>query len=401
MKILWITSVYPSAQKPGEGVFHETQAQELYKLGIDITVICPRPFHPAPVRMLKKAYRKKDARPEYEIRKGIPVYRPLYQALPGQLKWAQPHRRIAASVLRTIRKNRLNAELIHAHFAMPSGGTAAIVSQALGIPYMLTLHGSDVNIYPHYSKGAYKAFRTAVQSAADVLAVSPKLQEQTRKLTGVNSTVLPIGIQLGRFQENEMSKHEFRKKLGLPQDRILFVYIGRLVKEKGIFELAEATDSLDERFTAVFVGDGPAKPMLEHKDKIILTGQVPNQKVKEYLLAADMFVLPSYSEGMPTVVIEALSLQVPVICTDVGGAGFLFGDHRHLLIEPKSSLALTNAIVSYADQDGWKPDVSADLYQTIRTEYDASKNAMALRDRYQAVIQAQEEQFKAERQRPS
>lgn len=182
---------------------------------------------------------------------------------------------------------------------------------------------------------------------------------------------------------------------------MLLVYIGRLVKEKGIFELAEATDSLDERFTAVFVGDGPAKPMLEHKDKIILTGQVPNQKVKEYLLAADMFVLPSYSEGMPTVVIEALSLQVPVICTDVGGAGALFGDHRHLLIEPKSSLALTNAIVSYADQDGWKPDVSADLYQTIRTEYDASKNAMALRDRYQAVIQAQEEQFKAERQRPS
>lgn len=44
MKILWITSVYPSSMKPGEGVFHETQVQELQKLGLDITVICPRPF---------------------------------------------------------------------------------------------------------------------------------------------------------------------------------------------------------------------------------------------------------------------------------------------------------------------------------------------------------------------
>lgn len=59
MKILWITSVYPSSLKPGEGVFHETQVQELQKLGLDITVICPRPFHSAPVRMLKKAYRKR------------------------------------------------------------------------------------------------------------------------------------------------------------------------------------------------------------------------------------------------------------------------------------------------------------------------------------------------------
>lgn len=68
MKILWITSVYPSSLKPGEGVFHETQVQELLKLGLDITVICPRPFHPAPVRMLKKAYRKR--MPDQNMRYG-------------------------------------------------------------------------------------------------------------------------------------------------------------------------------------------------------------------------------------------------------------------------------------------------------------------------------------------
>ncbi|MFQ6318911.1 teichuronic acid biosynthesis protein TuaC [Bacillus halotolerans] len=385
MKILWITSVYPSSLKPGEGVFHETQVQELLKLGLDITVICPRPFHPAPVRMLKKAYRKKDARPEYEIRKGIPVYRPFYPAVPGQLKWAQPHRRIGAAVLKSIKQHDLNPDLIHAHFAMPSGGAAAVVSKTIGIPYILTLHGSDVNVYPHYSKGAFKAFKTAVGSASAVLAVSEKLQEETKKLSGFDSTVLPIGIQLSRFQENEQTKEEIRKNLGLPLDHRLAVYVGRLVKEKGIFELSDAIEMMEEPPRAVFVGDGPAKSLLMQKGHIV-TGQVPNHRVREYLLAADMFVLPSYSEGMPTVVIEALALRVPVICTDVGGVASLFGKHRHMLIEPKSAQALANTISLYAKDQIWQPEVADELYQIIHTQYDAGKNARALHDQYQMVL---------------
>ncbi|AMA54055.1 teichuronic acid biosynthesis protein TuaC [Bacillus inaquosorum] len=385
MKILWITSVYPSSLKPGEGVFHETQVQELQKLGLDITVICPRPFHSAPVRMLKKAYRKKDARPEYEIRKGVPVHRPFYRAVPGQLKWAQPHRRIASAVLKTMKQRDIHPDLIHAHFAMPSGGAAAVVSESERIPYVLTLHGSDVNVYPHYSKGAFKAFNRAVGSASAVLAVSHKLQEETKTLSGFDSSVLPIGIQLSRFQENEQTKEEIRKKLGLPLDQRLAVYVGRLVREKGIFELSEAIESLKEPPKAVFVGDGPAKSLLIQKGHIV-TGQVPNHKVRDYLLAADMFVLPSYSEGMPTVVIEALALRVPVICTDVGGVASLFGKHQHLLIKPKSAQALAEAITLYEHEQIWKPEVADDLYEIVQAQFDAGKNAKALHHQYQTVM---------------
>ncbi|MGF7534405.1 glycosyltransferase family 4 protein [Bacillus mexicanus] len=385
MKILWITSVYPSSLKPGEGVFHETQVQELQKLGLDITVICPRPFHSAPVRMLKKAYRKKDARPEYEMRKGTPIYRPFYQAVPGQLKWAQPHRRIASAVLKMMKQRGLHPDLIHAHFAMPSGGAAAVVSESVRIPYVLTLHGSDVNVYPHYSKGAFKAFNRAVGSASAVLAVSCKLQEETKKLSGFDSSVLPIGIQLSRFQENEQTKEEMRKKLGLPLDQRLAVYVGRLVKEKGVFELSEAIESLKEPPKAVFVGDGPAKSMLIQKGHIV-TGQVPNHQVRDYLLAADIFVLPSYSEGMPTVVIEALALKVPVICTDVGGVASLFGKHRHLLIKPKSAEALAEAIILYEHGQIWKPEIADNLYGIVQARFDAGKNAKALHHHYQRVV---------------
>ncbi|MFP3394634.1 glycosyltransferase, partial [Brevibacillus sp. SIMBA_076] len=70
----------------------------------------------------------------------------------------------------------------------------------------------------------------------------------------------------------------------------------------------------------VFVGKGPlAKELTERAgESILLPGQVPNDQVKDYLMAADLFALPSYSEGMPTVVLEALALKVPVIATRVG-----------------------------------------------------------------------------------
>lgn len=390
LKVLWMTSVYPSSRKPGEGVFHETQVQALRKLGIDVTVICPLPVNPAPLRVLKKQYRSIRNVPDYEERNGVSVYRPPYTALPGQLKWAQPHHRMAKSILRTIEQNGLLPDVIHAHFAMPSGGAAAVVSQRISIPYVLTLHGSDVNIYPHYSRSAYRAFLTAVQSAADVLAVSDTLKDKAKEMTGVEGSVLPIGVRLDRFQKPSASKDELREKLNLPKEQTLLVYIGRLVKEKGVLELAEAVRQLEGNYKAVFIGDGPEKNALREKagEKAILTGQVANEQIAEYLAASDVFVLPSYSEGMPTVVIEALALKVPVLCTAVGGVPDLFGKHRHLLIEPRSVPDLKRAVLGYTEEGKWRENIAEELYQTVRSQYDAGQNSEALAKRYERILHA-------------
>ncbi|NLS42019.1 glycosyltransferase family 4 protein [Bacillus subtilis] len=388
MKVLWITSVYPSSQKPGEGVFHETQVQALYMQGVDVTVICPLPVNPAPLRLLKKKYRQARTVPEYEERKGIPVYRPPYRALPGQLKWAQPHRRIAKSVLSTIEKYSLAPNLIHAHFAMPSGGAAAVIAQRLKVPYVLTLHGSDVNIYPHYSKGAFRAFDMAVHASAKVLAVSDALKAKTKEMTGAECSVLPIGVNLDNFRKNSASTLELREKLGLPKDKKLLTFVGRLVKGKGVAELAEAVRSLDDSYRAVFIGDGPEKQHIRQiaGEKAILKGQVANLEISEYLAASDLFVLPSYSEGMPTVVIEALALKVPVLCTSVGGVPSLFGKHEHLLIEPRSPSSITEAVKGYLEVGTWQEVIAEELYQKVLDDYDAFQNAGKLLDVYKDVV---------------
>ncbi|MCY7831081.1 glycosyltransferase family 4 protein [Bacillus spizizenii] len=388
MKVLWITSVYPSSQKPGEGVFHETQVQALQLQGVEVTVICPSPVNPAPLRLLKKKYRQVRTVPEYEERKGIPVYRPPYTALPGQLKWAQPHPRIAKSVLRVIEKEGLAPNLIHAHFAMPSGGAAAIVSQKLKVPYVLTLHGSDVNIYPHYSKGAFRAFETAVHAAAKVLAVSEALKAKTKEMTDTESLVLPIGVNQDQFQKPSASTLELREKFGLPKDKKLLTFVGRLVKGKGVAELAEAVRQLDDSYRAVFIGDGPEKQNIRQTagEKAVLTGQVANHEISEYLAASDLFVLPSYSEGMPTVVIEALLIKLPVLCTAVGGVPSLFGNHEHLLIKPRSVSSITEAVKGYLEGDNWQEVIAEELYKTVQEDYDAFKNAGKLLNVYEGVV---------------
>ncbi|MBT2725209.1 MULTISPECIES: glycosyltransferase [unclassified Bacillus (in: firmicutes)] len=392
MKILWITSAYPSVEKPGLGVFHETQVQALIRLGVEVTVICPVPRNPFLIRYVKKQYRAYKEIPFVYLRKGVTVYRPPYLALPGQLRWAQPDKRMAACILKTMSDYEIEPDLMHAHFAMPSGGAARIVAEQKKLPWILTLHGSDVNIYPNYSASAKKAFEQTVQAANQVLAVGESLKIRTKELAGRDSMVLPIGVDLSQFKPPEETKREIRRRLQLPEEKKIVVFVGRLTQAKGVFELAHSLHWLSNDVAILFVGDGPAKDKLQqHSDfnrRLFLTGQVENESVKDYLFASDVFALPSYTEGMPTVVIEALALKVPVICTAVGSVPELFGEHRQLLIESKSVSSLVNRINGILNRNLYPTQVQHELYEHIQKNYHADHNGALLNDVYTRTIES-------------
>lgn len=388
MRVLFITSIYPSEHKPAAGVFHQTQADSLQRLGVKVDVVCPVPNTPKILGMVNKRYKEYLNQPLHYKWEGIDIYRPRFLALPGQLKWAQPHKRFAAAVDKAIQENNLEFDVIHAHLAMPAGGAAAIIAKKYNKPYVLTLHGSDVNVYPHYSKGAMEAFRYAVSNASEVIAVSGALAEETERLTGVKPRVLAIGIDMERFKgsnPDENSKREIREKLQLPKDNKVLLYIGRLVNEKGIRELVEAVKQLDDTYRLVLIGDGPLLEEVKGHPNIILTGQIPNDCVKDYLLASDLFVLPSYNEGMPTVIIEALSLKVPVLSSNVGGVPELFGEHKELLIEPKSTKQIVEKIEQYSEGIGYTEGVRDALYKKVKNKFDVKKNSIDLTNLYKQL----------------
>ncbi|MCM3668143.1 glycosyltransferase [Mesobacillus maritimus] len=389
LRVVWITSAYPSELQPSNGVFHETQVHALKRLGVEVTVICPVPRNPALFRTLKKQYQLQEDLPLRYNRKGVVVHRPRYTALPGQLRWFQPDKRIAAVVLETMEKENIQTDLLHAHFAMPSGGAAKRVAKEKNLPWVLTLHGSDVNVYPHYSPMANRSFLQSVQAADQVFAVGKSLASQTNTMTGRVPTVLPIGVDLSKFRPPEQSKRLLRKLLELPQEKKLLTFVGRLTEAKGVFELAEALQHLPEEVGVVFVGDGPAKEKLkQHPElnvRLFLPGAIENARVKDYLGASDAFVLPSYTEGMPTVVIEALALKLPVICTNVGSVPDLFGNHQNLLIEPKSVSQLAKRVHEVLYENTYPENVRQELYQRIQQNYHVDQNARELLRYYQFI----------------
>jgi sugar transferase (PEP-CTERM/EpsH1 system associated) len=135
--------------------------------------------------------------------------------------------------------------------------------------------------------------------------------------------VIPNGVDLGRFQSGD--RHVIRRQLGIG-DKIVIGSVGRLVPIKNYALLIRSMSRLREQFdlAAVFIGDGPERARLEAlahelglKNQVYFLGH--QKKVYELLAGLDIFVLPSFNEGMSNTLIEALAAGVSCVASDVGG----------------------------------------------------------------------------------
>jgi glycosyltransferase involved in cell wall biosynthesis len=145
-----------------------------------------------------------------------------------------------------------------------------------------------------------------------------------------------------------------KQSLGLDPGGRVILAIGRMSSEKGHAGLITAFSQLRSRraganLKLVIVGDGPERPSLAAQVRRLgLDGQVllPGQQkdVRPFYAAADVFVLPSWTEGSPIVLLEAMCAGVPVVATRVGGIPEIAGDDAALLVPPRDAAALTGAI---------------------------------------------------------
>lgn len=138
-------------------------------------------------------------------------------------------------------------------------------------------------------------------------------------------------IDINRFIcGTEEDKICLRKELGIPSDSKIVLFIHRLTPIKRFSDyipaIAETQAARDNNVYYVVVGGGPEEELVKenvsnsaYRDRVILLGSRPNAEVQKYYAGADVFVNPSYSEGFPRVVLEAMSAGLPVVVTDVGG----------------------------------------------------------------------------------
>lgn len=170
------------------------------------------------------------------------------------------------------------------------------------------------------------------------------------------------GIDVSKFHRTTLNKeylHVLKQKLGLDKYNFVIGFTGRLVRDKGIIELVQAFEILFKQYDKVallLVG------MLEERDAlplgiieyirmnpaIINTGYVENSKIEYYYALMDVFVLPSYREGFPTSILEASSMQLPIVTTRVTGCiDAIIEDETGMFVE-NNSLDIAKGIEKYA-----------------------------------------------------
>jgi 1,2-diacylglycerol 3-alpha-glucosyltransferase len=167
----------------------------------------------------------------------------------------------------------------------------------------------------------------------------------------------------------------WRREFALPERYFLFV--GRLVREKGVFELLSAYAKLDESMRRqvglVFVGGGGCRPQLELQAASIspgvvrFAGFIQMEKLAIYYAFAEMAILPTYSDTWGLVVNEAMACGIPVIVSRVAGcvAELVRENWNGLLVDPKDVASLTSAMRSLADQPDLRASMGANSMEHI------------------------------------
>lgn len=214
-----------------------------------------------------------------------------------------------------VRKYDINFCL--AAWAIPSGVIAERIKKEFDIPYGIWSLGSDINIYTKFPY-LKNIIIHSIKNADINFANSYALKKQVKILTGKNAVFLPA---LTTFTKNN------RKKIHSSRKIFRFLYVGRLEKIKGIDILLKAAiilKSKDVSFTLQIAGSGTLEEEIRkviHKNNlnnVILLGNLGETETVNIMLSSDYLVIPSRSESLPLVLLEAAKLHLPIIASDVG-----------------------------------------------------------------------------------
>jgi len=341
------------------GTFIHAQAKCLMDSGCELKVVVPAAYCPdIMTKINKNRWSGYAAIPEQDTIDDVPVYYPRYFRLPG--KWFHPLSCYAQYAgLSTIAHKLINEfkpDVIHAHAATAAGFAGLLLKNKYDLPLVCSIRGSDINAYPYYAKGSLYLTKKVIEGADRIVSVSNALKKAANAIAKPKREIQVVynGCDFTHFSFRKADRLSLRSRFNIPgKDRIL-LFIGSVSAEKGIVELVAAFKQAAEGVNGVrlFIAGGGWHPAVEKiiadarlKDKIHVLGPVAHHEVPGLLNAADIFILPSHSEGLPNVVLEAMACGLPIIATRVGGIPEAVEDGKSgILVEKQDVASLTRAI---------------------------------------------------------
>jgi glycosyltransferase involved in cell wall biosynthesis len=283
-------------------------------------------------------------------------------------------------------------------FAIPTGVISYCLFKKYALPYILLLRGGDVPGFLHRELGLFHAitipFTMAIwRNAARIIANSKSLQQLAH-------TTAQRLHRLVEMVPNGVDAEFFTPAYHLQNACFSFIFSGRFVSQKNLFFLICQFEKLSASrpSTLILVGDGPEKPTLEKKIKsserlsnlVRLHPWSSKEQLRAFYQSAHCFINPSFEEGMPNTVLEAMACGLPVIASDIGGNNELIKNGKNgllftmnviddlkikmqeilSLLETKSMGAYSRRIVS--DHFSWNTSASRIISPLERVKIDVA-----------------------------
>lgn len=352
MRILALTSQYPNPYQPHKTPFNRHQFRLLadrHKVAMIAPIAWTDEF-----RARAKGLPALPPGRRVEL-DGIAVDHPRY-LFPPRVLQATYGPFFASSVAPTFRRAvaRFRPDLIYAAWAYPDGWAAVRLARRTGIPVVIQVLGSDVLVLTTHPRRRRLTFN-GLRAADGVVAVSQDLAQRVIK-GGVNPDKVRVvygGIDPSLFHPGP--KHEARERVGINSERgPLILFVGNLVPVKGIGTLLRACRLLEQEgvaFQCRLIGQGPLAGRLQERinrtglgARVELLGVKSQAELPDWYRAADVFVLPSRSEGVPNVLLEASACGTPCVASRVGGIPEITHRGSIQLVPPDDPLALARAI---------------------------------------------------------
>lgn len=381
LRVLAITKIFPNAAEPLAAPFNRQQFAALAKrAGIALEVLATVPWFPGAGLLSRWSSAGKLATvPRRDRIEGIDVRHPRTLFVPrlAHATWGPLY---AASIAPNVMRYRGKVDVVLGSWAYPDGFAAVIAARLIGVPCVVKLHGSDINVIAKLP-GPRRMTEWALPRADRVVAVSRALGEEAIAL-GVARHRLAIvmnGVDAELFHPRDRAAA--RAELELPGGP-LALYVGNLKDVKGVLDLAPAWARVLAEVpgaTLAIVGDGPLRSQLAalvapFGDRVRLVAAQPLARIPTWMAACDVLVLPSHAEGTPNVVLEALACGRRVVASAVGGVPDLLASAELGTLVPPGDPNALGVALAHALQTPYDSKAVAQLGS--RGGWDASAAAL-------------------------
>ncbi|MEM9290497.1 MAG: N-acetyl-alpha-D-glucosaminyl L-malate synthase BshA [Acidobacteriota bacterium] len=371
-------SCYPSFG--GSGVVATELAMALAAGGDDVHIIS----YDAPSRLTLSSSRL------YYHEVLVPHY-PLFEYPPYSLA-------LATKIVEVARHQGL--DLIHAHYAVPNAVSAVLAREILApqpLPVVTTLHGTDITLVgndPSY----LETTRFGIVESDAVTTVSKDLERATRERFSIQRPirVVPNFIDPTRF--DRFQDRPGARCWAQQEDERILVHISNFRPVKRVEDVVQVFARVHQQLPSrlLLVGDGPERSRVEQMCRdlkichaITFTGNLP--VVEEVLVGADLFLLPSETESFGLAALEALSCQVPVIATAVGGLPEVVRDGVDGFLLPLGDVdGMADAALSLLQDDERHRRFGLAAREGAVERFDQARTVLRYRSLYEEVLAARD-----------